>query len=127
MKLVLSLIIAMFSLSAMAFSELECDGRNGVQNIRLVVDGNLGGSYWKHTRVQIRENTTVSNHTYTLSSRGIDHGFSEIRYEGAGLQVTVSLWPDRVPRWSGFYRATARSSIFGNGIVNLNCRFPNAH
>ncbi len=127
MKLVLAFVMTMASLSAFAgFSEVECDGRNGQQNIRLVIDGTFN-SYWKTVRLQVKESTTTSNYSYNASSRGVDNGFKQVRYDGAGFQLAVDLWPDPVPRWSGFYRATLRAREVGTGFVNLNCRFPNAH
>ncbi len=129
MKLVVLLGLLAFSLAATAFTEVECQGRDQGKDILIVVEGNFpNGSFFKPTRLQIRENGTISNYNYTLTSRGPQGGFNEIRYDGAGLSLRVDLWPDQLPRWGRTYRGEVFSSVLGNhNLSNFSCRYPNVH
>lgn len=123
MKLILLTLGFVMSFSAFAaFSEVECSGRDGVNNIVAAVEEGFQQSF---RRAYVRQETPTGGQVrnFTVMSRGAFG--NRVRYEGAGFQLEVDFWPDVRPQWARTYRGTFSSSDMSIPFTMLWCRFPN--
>ncbi len=123
MKLILAALVSLLSLSAFAaFTEVECTGRNGQQDITAVVEEGFAGSFRRAAvRVQSPEVNEIKN--FTVIGRGAFG--NRVRYEGAGFDLEVDFWPDVRPQWARTYRGNFSSTEMNVPFTMLWCRFPN--
>jgi hypothetical protein len=127
MKKLFVFICVMFSLNALAFMpEVECEYRQNGKIIFIEIEQPFpNSSHFRKakTTLVVENKETVDESTVTAR---MPRGFKEINYVGSGLNMTVDLWPDSIPRWGRTYRATVHSSaILGNErIRDIECRFP---
>ncbi len=123
MKLILvALVLVMSSSVFAAFSEVECSGQDGLNNIVASVEEGFQQSF---RRAYVRHETPTGGEVrnFTVMSRGAFG--NRVRFEGAGFQLEVDFWPDVRPQWARTYRGTFASSEMNIPFTMLWCRFPN--
>lgn len=128
MKFLLALSLTLFSLTAAAWNEVECDGQLvGNKTARVEVEQAFpNGSYFKRAQLIVTEDGAQTVTTFTVTTRSYQ-GFNRVEYSAPDFRLEVDFWPDQYPRWGMMYRGTFQSSVVGNmGYRYLNCRFPNA-
>ncbi len=104
------------------FSEVECSGRDGMNNIVAAVEEGFQQSF-RRAYVRQESPTGTELRNFTVMSRGAFG--SRVRYEGAGFQLEVDFWPDVRPQWARTYRGTFNSQDMNIPFTMLWCRFPN--
>jgi hypothetical protein len=120
MQIILIVLMALGSFTAKAaFTEVECTGQANTGTVNVAVDEGFPPQSFRRATVT-RSN---ENRAFFVSSRG-SFG-NRIRYEGAGFQLEVDLWPDTKPVWGRTYRATFDSSDMNIPFTQMWCRFPN--
>lgn len=129
MKLFLAAVMTLLSVSGYAaFSEVECEGHNGVKSIYVEIEQPFPStSVFRRVLVEVSTPQTRENYYHTVSLNRYG-GFSIVNYQGAGFRMQLDLWPDNQPRWGRTYSATLVSSNINGGLSSsLFCRFPNAN
>lgn len=127
MKKILLLTLTAFSASAFAFMpEVECEYREQDKIVFVEIEQPFPNtSIQRQAKVTLVVDGKEKVEESTVMAR-MPRGFKEVNYTGSGLNMTVNLWPDSIPRWGRTYRATIYSStILGNlRLNNMECRYP---
>ncbi len=124
MKLILLTLGFALSFSALAgFSEVECNGRDGVNDITAAVEEGFPPQSFRRAYVRLQTPTGGQVRNFTVMSRGAFG--NRVRYEGGGFQLEVDFWPDVRPQWARTYRGTFSSTDMNIPFTMLWCRFPN--
>lgn len=123
MKMFILSLALLGSVTAQAFTEVECSGRNGADNIQVVVDSGFGPNSWRNATVVVRNAEGGQNHRFSVLARG---GFgNRVNYQAAGFDLEVDFWPDARPQWARTYRGTFQGSQQSIPFTMMWCRFPN--
>jgi hypothetical protein len=124
MKPFLVILSFVLSFSAFAaFTEVECSGRDGVNNIVAAVEQGFPHQTIRRAYVRQEGPTGGQVRNFTVMSRGAFG--NRVRYEGAGFQLEVDFWPDVRPQWARTYRGTFNSPDLNIPFSMVWCRFPN--
>lgn len=128
MKMLITIALLLVSVPSFAsFNEVECRGYSESKNVYIEVEQSFPtNNVFKRMILAIASNGGQENFQYTVTSRRYN-GFNNIIYNDVGLRLEIDLWPDTNPRWGRYYRATLNSVVLGNGMVRLDCQFPNAN
>ncbi len=127
MKKILILGLASLSLNALAYiPEVECESRVDGKILFVEIEQPFpSSSHFRQAKTTLIVDGKGSVEEFSVTAR-MPRGFKEVNYIGSGLNMTVNLWPDSIPRWGRTYRATIYSSnVLGNQRLNdIKCRFP---
>ncbi|HXH31296.1 MAG TPA: hypothetical protein VNJ01_10830 [Bacteriovoracaceae bacterium] len=123
MKLSVLFLSLFFVTSAFAFPyEVECTGKYNGAQVKVNVEQNFGGQF-DFVPAEIHYDGALSGYQV----RGGSFGSYDYSYDGDGMSLRVTFWPDNGPRWGSFYDGVLVSENLGNvRIRNLRCRYPNA-
>jgi hypothetical protein len=126
MKLIMLMTTLMFSFSALAYlNEVECEKVSRHQQVRVEIERPFpANSMTKEAKLYITQDgyeRLYHSRVMTYRSRG----FSDVRYEGGGLQLEVNFWPDQRPQQWRTYKGRLISFHLGNRYLHdLDCKFP---
>jgi hypothetical protein len=126
MKSLSFLFIILFSVSAIAMTEVECGGRHQGKQIKIEIEGRFGQGYWRKADLWITDTGVTTRDQHNLTYRAPWGGLNRHEYNGNDLRLEVDLWPDVAPRWMRTYFGTAYVRKL-NSYVQVNCRYPNVH
>ena len=125
----LCLLLSLVSMSTFAsINDIECESVFPNQNLdfQINVERNYNQGPWKNTEVLTFQNgQLIQRQVYTLSAQNMN-GFNQIKLWGQGVDLSIDLWPDAVPRFGRTYSATYRNMNTMNNYSfnNIECRFP---
>ena len=122
MKVALIFILTVFSLSAFAFPETECDGRLGNRRVTVSVERGFPNSNWRRVDVAVEENGQVQRDTFNASVYSPPR-FNRVRMSARNFNLEIDFWPDQRPQWGRTYRGHVATALTQNQAVSLYCRY----
>jgi hypothetical protein len=126
MKLLLTVVFALSSLSALAaMNEIECRGQVGEKSFLLEIEEPFPRDrQTRDARLTITEEGAMTTHRYWITNIRT-WSMNRTRFSGAGLTLDFDHWPDSRPRWGRTYdRSSLRVRELGNQEVrNVSCQY----